>query len=155
MKNTPREAYRKMIKERVGKAAFRHLMEMKQISKKKIGDLVYNKLELEPYLISTQFNHQEIKLLFSLRSKCYPAKMNFTKLNKGNLKCSFQCDSYETQDHIFENCYPIKQRISYPYTVNLKHVNGSIEQQQSIIKILIKIDNIRRMMKEIAVDAPL
>ena len=29
-------------------------------------------------------------------------------LNKRNLKYYFQCDSKETQDHIFENCYSIR-----------------------------------------------
>ena len=99
-------------------------------------------------MTSSLFKLQEIKLLFSLRSKCYPAKMNFTKLNKGNLKCSFKCDSNETQDHIFEHCDPIKQRISYPFTVNLKHIYGSIEEQLNVIKMLIKIDSIRKLMRE-------
>jgi hypothetical protein len=148
MRNTPRETHRKKIKEKVGKAAFRQLLDMKQISQKKMGDLVYQKLEIQHYMTSSQFKLQEIKLLFSLRSKCYPAKMNFTKLTKGNLKCSFKCDSNETQDHIFEHCDPIKQRISYPFTVNLKHIYGSIEEQLNVIKMLIKIDSIRKLMRE-------
>ena len=148
IRNTPKEVYRKQIKEKVGKAAFQHLIDMKQLSKKKLADLHYKKFEIQPYMISSQFNLQEIKLLFSLRSKCYPAKMNFTKLNRGNLKCSFQCNSNETQDHIFEDCEPIKQRISYPFTVNLKLIYGSVEQQNNVIKLLIEIDNIRKLMKE-------
>ena len=69
MRNTPREAYRKIIKEKVGKVALMHLMDMKQISKKKMGDLDYKEHEIQPYMISSKFNHQEIKLLFTLRSR--------------------------------------------------------------------------------------
>ena len=70
-------------------------------------------------MISSQFNLREIKLIVSLRFKCYPAKIYSTKLNKGNLKSSFKCNSNETQDHIFEDYEPIKHSISYPFTLYL------------------------------------
>ena len=74
--------------------------------------------------------------------------MNFTIMNQGNLKCTFRCDSDETQDHIFENCDPIRQRIGYPHRVELKHIYGSIDEQYSVIKILTRINNMRNLMKQ-------
>ena len=35
------------------------------------------------------------------RSRTYPAKANFKKLNRNNLKCSFLCNKIKTQEHIF------------------------------------------------------
>ena len=137
-----------MVQKKVQKYAFKLLIEMKQKCNKKMSNLSYEKHEIQPYMISNRFNLREIKLLFSLRSKCFPAKMNFTKLNRGNLRCSFLCDSYETQDHIFENCNPIRQRIGYPHMVNLKLIYGSIDEQYSIIKILTRINNERILMKQ-------
>ena len=74
--------------------------------------------------------------------------MNFRKLNKGNLICSFLCKSEETQIHIFEQCRPIQSRINYPANVSLDDIYGSIDVQVRTIKILIKIYHIRRSMKE-------
>ena len=69
-------------------------------------------------------------------------------MNKGNLKCSFQCDSDETQEHIFQNCQPILSRISYPAIIDFKHIHESFDDQLSIIKNLTEIDKIRRLMNE-------
>ena len=98
IRNTPNEVYRKMVQKKVQKYAFKLLIEMKQKCNKKMSSLSYEMHEIQPYMISNRFNLREIKLLLSLRSKCFPAKINFTKLNRGNLRCSLLCDSYETQD---------------------------------------------------------
>ena len=73
--------------------------------------LKYNSLHIQCYMTDSSFTHNEIKLLFSLRSNCYPAKMNFKKMHKGDLKCFFHCDEEETQLHIFENCQPIRRKL--------------------------------------------
>ena len=122
----PKEEYRKIMKEKVHKAAFNQLIELKQKSKTKMKDVDYDKFEMQSYMKSSKLNLDEIRLLFALRSKSYPAKMNYKKMNKGNLKCTFLCDSEETQDHIFESCQPIQSRISYPVNVNLKYIYGTI-----------------------------
>ena len=111
-------------------------------------DVHYQKLEMQSYLKNGRFNQEEIKLLFSLRSKSYPAKINYKKINKGNLKCTFQCKSDETQEHIFQNCQPILSRISYPVIINLSDIYGSVDDQYSIIKNLTEVDRMRRLMKE-------
>ena len=82
-------------------ASFKPLIELKQKCKKKMANVSYENHEIQPCMVSSKFDLQEIKLLFSLCSKCSPAKMNFTKLNRGNFKCTFLCDSDDTQDHIF------------------------------------------------------
>ena len=62
--------------------------------------------------------------------------------------CSFQCNSDETQNHVFENCGPIQARISYPLNVNLNDIYGPIEDQIQVIKVLNKINLVRKSMKQ-------
>ena len=108
----------------------------------------YEQLEIQPYLASSKFSLKEKQLLYSLRSKCYSARMNFKKMNKGNLGCRFKCVSEETQSHIFENCGPIKARISNPVNINLNYIFGSMDDQIQVIQYLINIDNVRQIMIE-------
>ena len=72
--------------------------------------------------------------------------MNFRKQSKGNLQCSFLCNEEETQNHIFENCGPIKARISD--LVNLNDIYGSLEDQVKVVKIISQIEQVRKSMKE-------
>ena len=72
--------------------------------------------------------------------------MNFRKQYKGNLKCSFLCLDEETQTHIFENCGPIKAKLSD--FVNLKDIYGNLNDQIKLVKTLSKIDLIRKSMKQ-------
>ena len=96
-----KDDYTRYIKRKVQLAAFNEYLEMKQKCVKKLGNLQYTDLSIQPYMVSTKISMEEKQILFSLRSKCYPAKMNFRKQYKRNLKCSFQCPDEETQTHIF------------------------------------------------------
>ena len=69
-------------------------------------------------------------------------------MNRGNLKCIFQCNSEETQHHIFEICGPIRARIGYPVTVNLSDIYGPVDDQIRAIGVLNKINLVRKSMKE-------
>ena len=148
--HTPKDLYKKWVKTKVRNAAFKEYLTLKEDSRKKLNNLHYEELIIQPYLASSQFSLDEKQLLYSLRSKCYPAKMNFKKLNKGNLGCRFLCDSEETQNHIFDDCGPIRARIrnSFPVHVNLNNIFGSIQDQIEVIKYLSEIDNVRKQMIE-------
>ena len=149
IKNTPKDIYKLWVRKKVERAAFSNYLNLKEDSKKKLKDLHYEKLQIQPYLLSSQLTFKQKQLLYSLRSKCYPARMNFKKLNKGNLRCRFKCDSEETQDHIFENCGPIQARISYPVNVNLNQIFGSLDDQHKVINCLTTIDHVRKLMIDI------
>ena len=102
-----KEQYNKYINEKIVTAAFKEYIKLKQSCKKKLENVHYFNLSIQPYMISTKFSLDDKKLLYSLRSKCYQAKLNFRKQNKGNLQCRLGCSSDETQSHIFEECTPI------------------------------------------------
>jgi hypothetical protein len=69
-------------------------------------------------------------------------------MNKNNLKYSFNCKRDETQNHIFEQCLPIIEKMEVPKYIELNKIYGSIEEQCEIIQILVEIDRIRTKMKK-------
>ena len=125
--------YSKHIKIMVEKAAFSMYMQKKEVHKKKLSDITYNQFVGQPYMNNKRFGVKEVKLMCLLRSKSYPAKNNFRKMHRNNLKCIFNCDSIESQSHIFEECEPIRSKLENPSSVQLKIIFGSIEEQSDII----------------------
>ena len=67
-------------------------------------------------------------------------------MNKGNLKCSLNCDQIETQIHIFENCEPVLSRLNITETITLNGIYGSITEQKSAVKVFVKADKMRKQM---------
>ena len=109
-------------------------------------DLVYKDFKMQPYMNTNTFSTHEINLLFSLRSKCYPAKMNFRKMHRGDLKCSLKCDVQETQCHIFEECEPIRSKLGLSNHPKLKDIYKSLSHQKNAVIVFTKIDLIRRQL---------
>ena len=68
-------------------------------------------------------------------------------MNRGDLKCVFQCDQLETQLHIFENCRPIQNRLNFRSTMKIQNIYGTVYQQKEAILVFLKIDNMRNLMK--------
>ena len=71
-------------------------------------DIIYKEYKIQSYLYSNIFSYEERKLLYSLRSRCNQAKLNFRKLNRNNLLCSLGANELEDQIHIFSNCNILK-----------------------------------------------
>ena len=79
---------------------------------RKLNDVSYNRLELQPYMTSQKLSNKEKQLLYKLRSKCHESKMNFKKMNRNNLQWVFGCFSNEDQEHSFVHCTPIVSKIA-------------------------------------------
>ena len=103
MKKTPKEIYRKKIKTLVNKAAFQELLEEKK-KLSKIKNINYDSYDIQPYLKSNVFTSEERNLLYALRSRMHPAKLNFKKMHSNNLYCSYGCLANEDQRHLFQEC---------------------------------------------------
>ena len=141
-----KDAYKKIIKQKVKEAAFRQYLSEKEVNKKKLGDITYHAFNVQPYLTNKNFTRKEINLLHRLRSKCHPAKMNFRKMHKNNLKCSLNCDSLETQKHIFEECRPIINKIKLTTHCKIDQVFGSVTDQKEAIQVFIQIEEARKKL---------
>ena len=69
-------------------------------------------------------------------------------MNKNDLTCSFHCKTVETQEHIFEQCQHIHTQLKKPTIVQLSKIFGSLPEQLDIIEALMKIECIRKSMKD-------
>ena len=139
--------YKIFIKQKVEKAVFLSYLDLKGQSKTKLKALEYKTFGIQPYITSNQFSLKQIKLLYAMRSNCYPAKMNFKKMHRGDLKCIFLCDQEETQIHIFESCQPIKQKLNILTTMKLSYIYGTLSEQLEAISVFEKINDIRKLMQ--------
>ena len=102
------EDYRRAIKNGIRKAALVHLKN-KQKTHTKVKDIVYDKLEPQPYLRSPLFTNEENSLLFALRTRTARTfRGNFSNLYGGRVECSLKCWSLamhepppkDSQEHI-------------------------------------------------------
>ena len=142
--------YKKFIKRKVEKAAIASYMRRKEEKLTKLDAITYTSFQLQPYLSCLEFGPKEIKNLSLLRSKSHPAKTNFKTLHRNNMTCSLGCSSDETQSHIFQQCTPIFNIIGPGNIVNLNKIYGTLDDQKSIIKILVQIEDTRiQLIKKI------
>ena len=142
----PKEEYRKYIKQKVEKEAIESYMKLKEKCKKKMKYLEYDKLAIQSYIINGSFTLKQTKLLFSLRSHCYPAKINFRKMNRGNLGCSLGCNEDESQSHIFEKCKPLRLKLKLEKPTVLANIYGSVHEQRDIVTQFEQIDDQWKIM---------
>ena len=141
--NTDKEENKRLIQKKAEKAAIASYIRRKENKLTKLDDLKYTTFELQPYFSCPEFGPKEVKIISLLRSKSHPAKANFRKLHRDNIKCSLGCNSEETQIHIFEQCTPILNIIGPGKHINLSDIYGTLDSQKSIIKILVHIEDIR------------
>ena len=110
----------------------------------KLNDVIYSELKLQPYLQDVRFSKEERKLLTSLRSRCYNAKINFRKLHRNALSCRLGCDSNETQLHIFTQC----TYIEIPPNIEYSHIFDNTTLQKEVIQLFLDIDKRRLRLLE-------
>ena len=146
--NINKNTYKKKIYAKIEKAAFLSYIERNENQLEKLDKLEYKKLETQPYLNSKYFGKKEIQLMSLLRSKCHQSKDNFRKMNKNNMKCTLGCNTIETQYHIFEQCSPIYHQIGLKESIKLDNIFGTLEDQKSVIKSLVQIEDARKHLIE-------
>ena len=97
IKQMTKEAFSKMLKEKIKAYAFKILMYEKSCQRK-CGNVEYENLEIQEYLSHDSLTMQQKKLLFQLRSSSCPVFMNITFLVGERLcPCCFQ--DYDTCGH--------------------------------------------------------
>ena len=128
--------YKIKVTQLVQKAAFQWFS-LQQEGHKKTKNILYEEFKTQPYLTSKLFNNEERNLLYSLRSKCHPAKNNFRKMNRNNLFCSLGCQNIEDQFHIFKNCPILSNCEQNP---PLEFIFGDILKQKEAIDVFLPID---------------
>ena len=143
IKNTDKLSYKKMVKEKVKKAAVKCYIKRKEEKLSKLDKITYNSFMCQPYLSCPEFGTKEIKLMGLLRSKCHPSKSNFKKMNQNRIQCSLGCSAEESQFHVFEECKPILDKLGLNKKIRLDNIYGTLEEQKSILPILMQIEAIQ------------
>ena len=137
--------FKRKVKIKVQEAAFKYYKTL-QKKHKKTKLIIYEKHIIQPYLTNNMFNKEEIKMLILTRSRCHPAKMNFEKLNKFNLSCSFKCKTNETQEHIFKNCDQINMNMKTSSNLKIENIFFALKNQREVAVKLVEKENIRKML---------
>ena len=73
--------------------------------------------------------------------------MNFKKMYKHDLNCTFNWDSNETQTHAFEKCAPVLNKMTIPPNVKLSQIYGTVEEQHNTIGVFSKLEEVRNLSK--------
>ena len=142
--STSKSEYKQKIKNLVIKAAFDY-MRKEQKGLAKIKDIRYDSLKTQDYLKSQDFNPKERNLLYSLRSRSHPAKLNYRKMNSANLICSLGCQEEEDQIHIFEKCIFLS---TDGEQIRLKDIFENISKQKEAIGKILRIETERLKLKQ-------
>ena len=98
--------FKSFVKKQVQNAAFSYLRNL-QNAHSKVKNIEYEKLAPQEYIKSTLFQNEDIETIFSLRSQMITVKGNFSGMyTEENLKCSFGCQTKETQPHLLLKLSP-------------------------------------------------
>ena len=96
--------------------------------------LIKSQVKTEDYLTSDKLSRSEVELLFALRTRMTPAKMNFKILHGENLFCTGCKIQPETQQHLLL-CPSLTKNISIPSDIEYEDLFKSIDHQKRIVRI--------------------
>ena len=99
IKMTNSNSYKQFIKSKIRMRALKYLKSFQQ-THSKVKEIVYEKLEVQPYLTSPLFSNDEVNLLHRLRSRMTECKANFKQKYVHNLKCRLCNLEVEDQQHL-------------------------------------------------------
>ena len=77
IKKIEKQEYLKYVKSKVEEFAFQLYLPKKTISKKKLKEINHHECKVHTDMTNETFGEKEIKLMCLLRSKSYPAKINY------------------------------------------------------------------------------
>ena len=109
IENFSKTSFKKIVKEKIEKIAFKYLMNKKE-KHSKLQDITYRSLTCQSYLKSKKFSNERKNLLFKLRTRMVEVKSNFRSLYEGNAMCRLCYTKEETQEHLIE-CSVIRQKL--------------------------------------------
>ena len=133
LKKYKKNAFKKMVKEKLKKYTFDYLLELKR-SHSKMKNILYEKFEIQPYLNNSQLSVENMRDLFAFRTRMAEFGENF-RGQRQFVICPFLCNQKDSQMHSF-NCIGITQKlqIDSTYTEIFKN-NIPVKTAYSLTKI--------------------
>ena len=150
LKNMSKYQYKKFVKDRIGKAAFKYL-EGEKNKHSKIRDIKYKNLKIQSYILSDQLSNEDVCMLFALRSRMIKVKRNFSNQFGQNLSCTLGCRFEESQNHLLKCEYILNKMDDKDVLTDCEYSDlfGNIEEQVEIAKIFSEILKIREELLQL------
>jgi hypothetical protein len=139
--------FKKLVKSHISIAALNHLNKLAE-NHSKSRNLMKKEIKCSKYMKDMRFSVTEVQLLFQLRTRMFPVKINFRN-NYLNLSCEYcnlqNCD----QEHQL-SCHVMKKFIPELTNTKVKYQDlfGSVDKQLSFIKLYTKIARQREILLE-------
>ena len=130
--------FKSLVLSRIKEASSEFLSEL-QRKHSKSENLKAN-CEMQQYLITHDLTTQEKQILFSLRTRTFPCKANYSS-QYYSLKCDF-CSQIDDQEHLIHCSNAENIDISQ---VQYSDIFGSLPQQIRIAKIMKRISDTRKL----------
>ena len=131
------------IKTKISEAAFKSLKDI-QKTHIKVKHIIYEKFEMQQYLMSPLISNKEAEVLTALRSHTVRGiKDNFHSHNKNNIQCELCTTGIDNQEHCMKcpklaaSMDPTMSHIQY------NHIYGSISEQKEIANMYLKLLQVR------------
>ena len=144
--------YKLLVDNQVNKFAFHKLLETAR-TQSKCSEILHNletdKIQIQEYLKSNKFTKEYQQVLFSLRTKSYPFKINFRHQFHADMSCRI-CEKEDTIED-FHHTIICEEIIKY-YSgghLNFDDVYGSLKEQLKFIQSFIEIHRIRKIILEV------
>ena len=115
-----------------------------------ISNMKGNKLETQPYLLTTQLTTPQKLLLFSLRCKTYDVKANY-KNKYGNSMICRSCkakESYENIAHIISCDILVKEVNPMSHGLSVDDIFGGLQKQIAFVIFFEKIHTKSMLLQE-------
>ena len=131
-----KEAFKKLVKENVQKAALEYLKKL-QLTHSKSQNLHYDSLNLQGYLKSGTSNMTIKEKLFCFAARSRMVDVRCNKLNgQIHLKCRLGCDVNETQNHLLD-CHALSDSNIVKKIPDYADLMGKdVEKMETVSKIL-------------------
>ena len=149
MKTMKKQKFKLYIKDKVRKAAFFHLLSIKD-SHKKGSNIVYEKFEIEPYLKSSLMTYDQKCLLFKLRANMTPVKVNFSSMYEDTSCTNCKMNVPESDHHMLECTKMIELCLSLHDDCETEYLDivGEIDSQIRVVKIYEEIFKVKKKLEE-------
>ena len=143
-----KNALKEEIKEKMAKAAFEYL-ENKKKQHSKVKNIIYTKLQTEPYITSPIFKNTEVNLLHALRSRMVNVKANFPSKYQNDLNCPLCETNVDDQSHILD-CTELTNRLNTSEISLRKNVYedifSDVQKQKEVTALYERLLEIRKSL---------
>ena len=136
-----KEKFKKIVQEKISQLSEQYLTTL--VEKHSKSENLSHTEKIQNYLTNENTTVKQKKLLFLLRSRMYPVKMNF-KQSYSDLLCSLCCKEEESQQHLLK-CEEIvnDEEVRHMIKISYEDIFSSPTKQTEAVKVWSKIEEIR------------